>query len=64
MTRFIALFSVMVVVMMKNVISRKPRSTIGVRSTLVESFFPCVRDLLPVEEAVFISAINSGLLLR
>jgi len=29
----------MVVVKMKNVINRNPRSTIGVRSILVESFF-------------------------
>ena len=30
----------MVVVKIKKVIRRKPRSTIGVRSTLVESFLP------------------------
>jgi hypothetical protein len=52
---------VMVVVKMKKVMSRKPRSTIGVRSTRVDSFFDFLTPgpfLCPPPPEVSISAIK------
>ena len=56
--RCIAVGVVMVVVKMKKVIRRKPRSTIGVRSTRVESFLDFFTPLdLRLVAAVDISAM-------
>jgi hypothetical protein len=41
-TNFMAVGDAIVVVKIKKVISKKPRSTIGVRSTLVEDFFSLI----------------------
>src|SRR5688572_23198435 len=57
---FMAVDWAMVVVNTKKVSNRKPRSTIGVRSTRVESFFPFLTPgpfLCPPPDEVSISAI-------
>ena len=59
---FMAVLWLMVVVNTKKVISRKPRSTIGVRSTLVDSFLDFFTPgpfLWPPPDEVSISAISN-----
>jgi hypothetical protein len=66
MNNFIAVGELIVVVKMKKVINRKPRSTMGVKSTLVDCFFPFLTPgpfLCPPPPEVSISAIAQSVYL-